>query len=67
MHQPMRGADSPRPWLAIVLIEIWLAVLAWRDLTRRPRDQVRGDPKMWRTLIAIQPGNALLYWLLGRR
>jgi hypothetical protein len=53
--------------VAIVLVEIWLALLAWRDLGRRHHDQVRGNPKMWRALIAIQPGNSLIYWLLGRR
>jgi hypothetical protein len=60
-------ADSPTPWVAIVLIETWLAILAWRDLGRRDHNQVRGNPILWRALITIQPGNSLIYWLVGRR
>lgn len=41
--------------------------LAWRDLNRRSDTQVRGSKRMWRVLLALNPGNSLLYWLFGRR
>jgi hypothetical protein len=51
----------------VVPIEILLAVLAWRDLRRRTDDQVRGSKRMWRWFIAVNPGNSMVYWLVGRR
>jgi hypothetical protein len=41
--------------------------LALRDLGRRPAGQVRGSKRMWRVIIALNPGNSILYWLFGRR
>jgi len=41
--------------------------LAWRDLNRRPPTQVRGSKRFWRVLIALNPGNSVLYWIFGRR
>ena len=41
--------------------------LAWRDLNRRSPGQIRGSKRFWRVLIALNPGNSLLYWLFGRR
>jgi hypothetical protein len=43
------------------------AARAWRDLNRRPESQVRGSKRMWRVLMALNPGNSVLYWLVGRR
>jgi hypothetical protein len=55
--------------LAAILVpaEVLLAVLAWRDLDRRTGDQVRGNERLWRVAVVINPGNSILYWLLGRR
>jgi hypothetical protein len=41
--------------------------LAWRDLNRRSDGQIRGSRRLWRVLIAMNPGNSVLYWLFGRR
>lgn len=41
--------------------------LAWRDLGRRSDSQVRGNKKVWRLFIVLNPGNSLAYWLFGRR
>jgi hypothetical protein len=41
--------------------------LAWRDLNRRSPAQLRGSKRMWRVLLALNPGNSVLYWLFGRR
>jgi hypothetical protein len=53
--------------LAIVIVQVVSAALAWRDLARRSDDQVRGKKNVWRAVIAINPGNSLVYWAVGRR
>ncbi len=56
------------PILAGLLgLEVISGALAWRDLRRRPADQVRGSKRLWRVFITINPGNSLAYWSLGRR
>lgn len=54
--------------LAIVVpIQTVLAVLAWRDLARRTPDQVRGKKSFWKVFVSLNPGNSVIYWLLGRK
>ena len=53
--------------IALAAAEVTSAVFAWRDLDGRDEAQLRGSKKLWRTLIAAQPGNSLAYWALGRR
>lgn len=53
--------------MAVVAVEVVVAVLAYRDLARRPAELVRGPKRLWRIVIGMNPGNSLLYWLLGRR
>jgi len=51
----------------LVPVQVVLAALAWRDLRRRPDDQVRGPKRFWRVFVLLNPGNAVVYWLAGRR
>jgi hypothetical protein len=51
----------------IVPIQVASAVLAWRDLARRSADQVRGKKGFWRVFVWLNPGNSVIYWLVGRR
>jgi hypothetical protein len=51
----------------IVPIQVVLAALAWRDLARRSDDRVRGKKDFWRVFVLLNPGNAVFYWLCGRR
>jgi hypothetical protein len=51
----------------VVAIEVVLAALAWRDMARLPTTRVRGSKAFWRVFVTINPGNAVAYWLLGRR
>ena len=51
----------------IVPTEVVLAVVAWRDLARRRDPEVRGRKNLWRVFVLLNPGNAILYWLFGRR
>jgi hypothetical protein len=53
--------------LAVVAVEAAVAALAYRDLAHRSDDLVRGPKNFWRVFIGLNPGNALVYWLLGRR
>jgi hypothetical protein len=52
---------------ALVLASTVSGTLAWRDLSRRSPADVRGSKRFWRVVIALNPGNSLLYWLFGRR
>ena len=51
----------------IVPIQIASAVLAWRELSRLSDDQVRGNKRLWRMAVLINPGNSLAFWIFGRR
>ena len=52
---------------ALVLAEVGLAALTWRDIRRRPAEQIRGSKLFWRIISTINPGNSVAYWLVGRR
>jgi hypothetical protein len=41
--------------------------MAWRDLARRSDNQVRGRKNLWRVFITVNPGNSIVYWLVGRQ
>ena len=51
----------------ILPTQIVLCALAWRDLSRRTDDQVRGRKAFWRVFVTLNPGNSVIYWLFGRR
>jgi hypothetical protein len=51
----------------IVPVQVVSAVLTWRDLGQRSDAQVRGNKRIWRVFVSINPGNSLIYWLFGRR
>ena len=51
----------------LAALELVAAAMAWRDLARRSDDQVRGKKNLWRMFISMNPGNALVYWAVGRR
>lgn len=58
----------PPPVIAVLVTAATVSgTLALRDLHRRPPDRVRGHKWFWRVIIALNPGNSLLYWLFGRR
>jgi hypothetical protein len=55
---------------AIVLggvAELIMTMLALRDLSRRPREQVRGPKLLWLTALVVQPFGPILYFVTGRR
>lgn len=59
-----------RKWiLLIVLIPVHIAVtrFTWADIRDRPADQIRGSKRLWRILSAVQMGNSLAYFVIGRK
>jgi hypothetical protein len=63
----MSGSPKRVALVALVLAEIGLAALTWRDLRRRPAEEIRGSKRLWRIISTINPGNSVAYWLVGRR
>lgn len=61
-----RQVDN-RVVVAVVAVQAVSAAFAFRDLAKRSDEQVRGPKLLWRVLMALNPGNSLAYWVLGRR
>jgi hypothetical protein len=63
----MRSRPKRIALAALVLAEVGLAALTWRDLRHRPADEIRGSKRFWRVISTINPGNSVAYWLVGRK
>ena len=63
----MNRPDKKRIIAAVVVVEAISAALAYRDLARRPAESVRGPKRLWRIVMAVNPGNSIAYWIAGRR
>lgn len=53
--------------LVAAVVELVLTTMAFRDLSRRPSDQVRGPKWIWWICSIIQPVGPIAYLVLGRR
>jgi len=53
--------------IVALLVHAVLVFLGWRDLSRRTDEQVRGPKLLWRILIALNSGNSIAYWTIGRK
>jgi hypothetical protein len=53
--------------VVVVLAEVVLAALTWRDIRNRPASEIRGSKRLWRIISTINPGNSVAYWVVGRR
>ena len=62
-----RPKVRPKVLAAVVVVDLMVATLAWRDLKRRPEDGIRGSRRFWHLAIIANPGNSIVYWLVGRR
>jgi hypothetical protein len=65
----MSSRRPPRPEIVgpALLAHIVMTILVWRDIARRDPAELRGSKNIWRLLTAMNTGNHLLYWLVGRR
>ncbi len=65
---PVTGRKPSPPVLAaLVVAHLVVTTIVWRDIRRRPDDQVRGNKWFWRVVVAANMGNSLAYVLLGRK
>lgn len=53
--------------VAAGVAELVMTTVALRDLSRRPKSQVRGSKPLWALACAVQPVGPLAYLALGRR
>ena len=53
----------------VLYLPFHLAAVAvtWRDISRRPPEQVRGSKSLWRFASAVNTLGALAYWAGARR
>ena len=51
----------------LAAIELWAKVAAFRDIQRRPTDQVRGSKLLWRLALLVNTLGPLSYFQWGRR
>lgn len=65
----MTSRRTPEPGLVVpaLAVHVVLTVLAWRDIGRRDPAELRGSKNFWRVVTALNTGNHLVYWLVGRR
>lgn len=49
------------------VVHLALTTLTWRDLNRRPANEIRGSKLLWRILSGANTGGSLAYILVGRR
>jgi hypothetical protein len=53
--------------MALVAVQVSLAVSAWTDLAQRPAEAVNGPKRRWALLIAVNVVGPLAYFRWGRR
>ena len=58
---------KPNPVVFVLIGHALIATVTWRDIQRRPAEQVRGSKTLWRTLSAVNTLGSAGYWLIGRR
>jgi hypothetical protein len=63
----VKRTPSPKVIAAIVVGHLVLTTLAWRDIRRRPDDQIRGSKKVWRVATGANSANSLAYFVFGRK
>ncbi len=63
--------QSKRHSIKVVLlylpIHLLVVALTWRDISRRPEQQLRGSKRVWRLVSAANTLGAVAYWVAGRR
>lgn len=53
--------------IALISLQVSLAVSAWADLASRPAAKVRGSKGKWAAIIAVNFIGPILYFTRGRR
>jgi hypothetical protein len=50
-----------------VVFHLLVAALTWRDIRRRPPEQIRGSKTVWRIASGANTLGSVAYWLFGRK
>ena len=53
--------------IPVLVAHAAITTLTWRDLQRRPDDQVRGSKRLWRVASAINTVGSAAYLAVGRK
>ena len=53
--------------IPILVAHAAITALTWRDLRRRPEDQVRGSKRLWRAASAMNTVGSVAYLAMGRK
>lgn len=56
-----------RAVLRYLPFHIAVAAWTWRDIERRPAEQIRGTKRLWKTASAMNTLGSLAYWIGGRK
>ncbi len=62
-----RRRPSPATIAVLVVAHLVVTSVTWRDIRRRPADQIRGSKRLWRALSATNMSWSLAYLLFGRK
>jgi len=64
----MTTAKPSKPILfAIGAVHLAVTTMTWRDLARRPAEQIRGPKALWRALSGANTAGSIAYWVVGRK
>lgn len=53
--------------IPVLLAHAAITTLTWRDLRRRPAEQVRGSKRLWRVASAVNTVGSVAYLAVGRK
>ena len=53
--------------IPVLVAHAAITALTWRDLRRRPEDQVRGSKRLWRVASAMNTVGSVVYLAVGRK
>jgi hypothetical protein len=53
--------------ISVLLAHAAITTLTWRDLGRRPADQVRGSKRLWKIASAVNTVGSVAYVAVGRK
>lgn len=64
----MTNAKLPKPILLVLaVVHLLVTAATWRDVARRPADQIRGPKALWRAVSAANTAGSIGYLVVGRK
>lgn len=59
--------NDVRRVLPVLVAHAAITTLTWRDLRRRPAEEVRGSKRLWRVVSAMNTVGSVAYLAVGRK